>query len=49
MVAAAGISSLTIYDDMDSLIKKKLPLLKEAAKNISICLGNGEESYESTV
>ena len=49
VVAAAGISSLTIYDDMDSLIKKKLPLLKEAAKNISICLGNGEESYESTV
>ena len=39
VIAAVGISSLTIYDDINSLKKNKLPLLDEAAKNISLSLG----------
>lgn len=38
-VASAGISSLTIYDDMNTLVNDKLPLLKEAVRNISLNLG----------
>ena len=37
--AAVGISSLTIYDDINSLINNKLPQLSEAARNISLNLG----------
>ena len=39
VAAAVGISSLTIYDDINSLINNKLPQLSEAARNISLNLG----------
>ena len=39
VVATAGISSLTIYDSINSLIENKLSLLKAAAHNISVNLG----------
>ena len=39
VVASVGISSLTIYDDIGSLVKDKLPLLKKSARNISLNLG----------
>ena len=39
VIASVGISSLTIYDDINSLVKDKLPLLRTAAKNISLKLG----------
>ena len=39
VVASIGISSLTLYDDIDSLASSKLPLLKKAADQISLCLG----------
>lgn len=39
VAAAVGISSLTIYDDINSLINDKLPRLSEAARNISLNLG----------
>lgn len=39
IAATAGISSLTIYDDINSLINNKLPQLSEAARNISLNLG----------
>ncbi len=39
VIASVGISSLTIYDDIDSLITDKLPLLERAAKKISKNLG----------
>lgn len=39
VAAAVGISSLTIYDDINSLINDKLPQLSEAARNISLNLG----------
>lgn len=39
VVASIGISSLTIYDDMDTLIDSKLVLLQKAADEISLCLG----------
>lgn len=42
VIASVGISSLTIYDSIDSLVENKLPLLKEAAKNISLSLGYKE-------
>ena len=42
VVASVGISSLTIYDDMNSLVANKLPLLREAARNISLKLGYRE-------
>lgn len=42
-IAAIGISSLTIYDDIDSLIKEKLPLIKDVASNISLSLGYMEK------
>ena len=42
VVASVGISSLTIYDDMNSLVSDKLPLLDEAARNISLKLGYRE-------
>lgn len=43
VIASVGISSLTIYDDVNSLITDKLPLLKDAARNISLDLGYNEE------
>lgn len=39
VVASIGISSLTLYDDIDSLINNKFSLLKKAADEISLCLG----------
>ncbi len=39
VAAAVGISSLTIYDDINSLINDKLPRLSETARNISFNLG----------
>ena len=42
VVASIGISSLTIYDDMNSLVANKLPLLREVARNISLKLGYRE-------
>ena len=39
-VAAIGISTLTIYDNVDSLVNKKFASLKKAANEISRCLGN---------
>lgn len=39
VVASIGISSLTLYDDVDSLIKNKLDLLQKTAEQISRCLG----------
>ena len=40
-VASVGISSLTIYDNVDSLISKKYPVLKHATDEISASLGYG--------
>ena len=42
VIASTGISSLTIYDSINSLVNDKLPLLNEAAKNISLKLGYKE-------
>lgn len=42
-VAAIGISSLTIYDDIHSLVNEKYPLIKDAAHNISLSLGYRKE------
>lgn len=42
VIAAVGISSLTIYDDINSLTDDKLPLLKQAARSISLKLGYKE-------
>ncbi len=39
VVASVGISSLTIYDDVDSLISNKYPVLRQAAEEISNKLG----------
>lgn len=39
VVASIGISTLTIYDDVNSLINIKLGLLKKASDEISLCLG----------
>ena len=39
LVASVGVSSLTYYDDIDTLIKGKLPLLKKATDEISLHLG----------
>ena len=39
VVASVGVSSLTLYDTIDTLINKKLPLLNECAKKISVALG----------
>lgn len=39
VIASAGISSLTIYDDINSLINDKLPHLKAATQSISLKLG----------
>ena len=39
LVASVGISSLTYYDNIDTLINGKLPLLKKAADKISLQLG----------
>ncbi len=38
-VASIGISSLTLYDTIDTLINNKFSLLKKAADEISLCLG----------
>lgn len=43
VVASVGISSLTIYDDIDSLVNEKLPLLRTTALNISLSLGYKED------
>ena len=42
VIASVGISSLTIYDSINSLVNDKLPLLNEAAHNISLKLGYKE-------
>lgn len=39
VAAAVGITSLTLYDDLDSMIREKLPLLLAAAERISKRLG----------
>ena len=39
VAASVGISSLTIYDDVHSLVTDKLPRLKKVARNISLRLG----------
>lgn len=39
VIATVGLSSLTIYDDINSLKNEKLPLLKKAADEISHNLG----------
>lgn len=39
VIASVGISSLIIYDDIDSLISNKYPILRQAAKEISSKLG----------
>lgn len=41
-VAAVGISSLTIYDDTETLVNEKYPLIKDAALKISLSLGYNE-------
>ena len=43
VVAAIGISSLTIYDTVNSLVNEKLPLIKDAALKISLSLGYQKE------
>mgnify|MGYP002522665581 CR=1 FL=1 len=45
VIAAVGISSLTIYDDIESLTKLKLPKLRKAAENISEKLGYRGNDY----
>lgn len=42
VIASVGISSLTIYDDINSLVTDKLPQLENAARNISMNLGYKE-------
>lgn len=44
VAAAVGISSLTIYDDINSLERDILPELKKAARNISLNLGYREDA-----
>lgn len=39
VVASIGLSTLTLYEDIDSLINNKFSLLKKAADEISRCLG----------
>ena len=39
VIATVGVSSLTIYDTLDSMIGEKYPLLKQAAEKISESLG----------
>ena len=39
VVASLGCSTLTIYDDLESLLREKYPLLKETAAQISASLG----------
>jgi len=39
VVASIGLSTLTLYEDIDSLINNKFSLLKKAADEISLCLG----------
>jgi DNA-binding IclR family transcriptional regulator len=42
VVASMGISTLTLYEDVDSLINNKHALLKKAANEISLCLGKSK-------
>lgn len=42
VVASMGISTLTLYEDVDSLINNKYALLKKAANEISLCLGKSK-------
>lgn len=42
VIASVGISSLTIYDSINSLVNDKLQFLNEAAQNISLKLGYKE-------
>lgn len=44
VVATIGISSLTLYDDIDSLIREKFELLKNIADEVSANLGNLEKA-----
>ena len=39
VVASICISSLTMYDSIETLIDEKLPMLKKSADEISLCLG----------
>ena len=43
VVASIGISSLTLYDDIYTLISNKLILLQKTANEISLCLGHKSE------
>lgn len=43
IIASIGISTLTLYDDIDGLINNKLNLLKEAGNEISCCLGGKKQ------
>lgn len=45
VIASVGISSLTIYDSINSLVNDKLPPLRTSAKNISLKLGYKETNY----
>lgn len=40
VVATVGLSSLTIYDDINSMIRNKYPILEHAAMQISTALGH---------
>ena len=42
VVASMGISTLTLNEDVDSLINNKYALLKKAANEISLCLGKSK-------
>lgn len=44
VVASIGVSTLTIYDDVESLINNKLPLLNNVANKISLCMGYNENN-----
>lgn len=44
VVAAVGISSLTIYDNAQSLLRDKLPFVRDAAEKISLALGGKNEN-----
>ena len=39
VVASIGMSTLTLYEDINSLINNKFSLLKKVADEISLCLG----------
>lgn len=45
VVASIGVSTLTLYEDVGTLINNKLPLLKKTAEEISLCLGYNEKYH----